>query len=93
MKSGWDWVGGGFRIGIRALGVVLFNRRARRALQGLMRLRRAYEHVLVMATLEGVRPVRRAYYEGYVDALGILAVRAAMIAKPFEDKYGCGERG
>jgi hypothetical protein len=48
---------------------------------GLRMLRRAYEHVLVMATLEGVRPVRRPYYEGYVDALTILGARAALIAR------------
>jgi hypothetical protein len=58
-----------------------------------MRLRRAYEHVLVMATLEGVRPVRRAYYQDYVDALGILGAKATAIAAPFEEKYGCGEEG
>jgi hypothetical protein len=60
---------------------LLFNRRARRAVQGLVMLRRAYEHVLVTATLEGVRPVRRPYYEDYVDALDILGARAAWIAK------------
>ena len=48
---------------------------------GLMMLRRAYEHVLVMATLEGVRPVRRPYYEDYVDALRILGARAEFIAR------------
>ncbi len=60
---------------------LLFSRRARRAVQGLVMLRRAYEHVLVMATLEGVRPVRRPYYEDYVDALNILGARAALIAR------------
>jgi hypothetical protein len=59
----------------------LFSRRARRALQGLLMLRRAYEHVLVMATLEGVRPERRPYYEDYVDALNILSARATLIAR------------
>jgi hypothetical protein len=60
---------------------LLFNRRARRAVHGLVMLRRAYEHVLVIATLEGVRPVRRPYYEDYVDALNILGARAAWIAR------------
>jgi hypothetical protein len=60
---------------------LLFSRRARRAVQGLAVLRRAYEHVLVMATLEGVRPVRRTYYEGYVDALNILGARATLISR------------
>jgi hypothetical protein len=60
---------------------LLFNRRARRAVHGVVMLRRAYEHVLVMATLEGVRPVRRPYYEDYVDALNILGARAALIAR------------
>lgn len=92
MKNGWDWAGRGFTGGVRALPVLLFSRRTRRALQGLTRLRRAYEHVLVMATLEGVRPVRRAYYQDYVDALGILGARAAAIAQPLEDKYGGGDR-
>jgi hypothetical protein len=92
MKSGFDWMAGNFTMGIRALPVLLLSRRTRRALQGLTKLRRAYEHVLVMATLEGVRPVRRAYYQDYVDALGILGTRAVAIAKPFEDKYGCGDR-
>ena len=60
---------------------LVFSRRARRAVHGLVMLRRAYEHVLVMATLEGVRPVRRPYYEDYVDALNILGARAALIAR------------
>jgi hypothetical protein len=59
----------------------LFSRRARRAVQGLVMLRRSYEYVLVMATLEGVRPMRRPYYEDYVDALNILGARAAFIAR------------
>ena len=60
---------------------LLFSRRARRAVHGLVMLRRAYEYLLVMATLEGVRPVRRPYYEDYVDALNILGARAVMIAR------------
>jgi hypothetical protein len=65
----------------REVSALLFSRRARRAVHGLVILRRAYEHVLVMATLEGVRPVRRPYYEDYVDALNILGARAALIAR------------
>jgi hypothetical protein len=48
---------------------------------GLVMLRRAYEHVLVMAALEAVRPERGPYYEDYVDALTILGARAAVIAR------------
>jgi hypothetical protein len=66
---------------IREVLCLLFSRRARRAVHGLVMLRRAYEYLLVMATLEGVRPVRRPYYEDYVDALNILGARAVMIAR------------
>ncbi len=66
---------------VHEVSTLLFSRRARRAVHGLVMLRRAYEHVLVMATLEGVRPVRRPYYEDYVDALNILGARAALIAR------------
>jgi hypothetical protein len=59
---------------------LLFNRRSRRAVQGLMMLRRAYEHVLVMAALEGARDVPRPYYEAYVDALELLGTRALLVA-------------
>ncbi len=68
-------------IGVRGWLTLLCSRRARRALRGLIVLRRAYEHVLVMATLEGVRTVRRPYYEGYVDALNVLVAKAASIAR------------
>jgi hypothetical protein len=44
-------------------------------------LHRAYEHVLVMAALEGLRPEQGPYYEDYVDALTILGARAAVIAR------------
>jgi hypothetical protein len=47
---------------------------------GLVKLRRAYEHVLVMAALEGAREIRRPYYEAYVDALEILGARALFVA-------------
>ena len=60
---------------------MLFNRRARRAVLGLVMLRRAYEHVLVMAALEGAREIRRPYYEAYVDALEILGARALFVAR------------
>lgn len=66
---------------VHEVSTLLFSRRARRAVHGLVMLRRAYEHVLVMATLEGVRPARRPYYEDYVDALNILGARAALIAR------------
>ena len=70
-----------FPTALGEVSTLLFNRRARRAVRGLVLLRRAYEHVLVMATLEGVRPVRRPYYEDYVDALNILGARAVLIAR------------
>jgi hypothetical protein len=60
---------------------LLLNRRARQAVHGLVMLHRAYEHVLVMAALEGVRDDRRVYYEGYVDALEILGARALWVAR------------
>jgi hypothetical protein len=59
---------------------LVFNRRVRRTLLGLRMLRRAYEHVLVLAALEGVRDDPRPYYEAYVDALEILSARALMVA-------------
>jgi hypothetical protein len=63
------------------LACLLLNRRARQAVQGLVMLRRAHEHVLVMAALEGVREDRRPYYEGYMDALEILGARALWVAR------------
>jgi hypothetical protein len=60
---------------------LLFNRRARQAVRGLAVLRRAHEHVLVMAVLEGDRATRRAYYEDYVEALQILSGKAELIAR------------
>ncbi len=44
-------------------------------------LRRAYEHVLVMAALEGARGARSQYYEDYVDALDILGARSTWVAR------------
>jgi hypothetical protein len=79
--TGFIMTGCVFPGNMREVLTLLFSRRARRAVHGLVMLRRAYEHVLVMATLEGVRPVRRPYYEGYVDALTILGARAALIAR------------
>ena len=60
---------------------LLFSPRARRTVYGLVVLRRTHEYVLVMAALEGARVDRRAYYEGYVDALEILGARALLLAK------------
>jgi hypothetical protein len=60
---------------------VLFSRRARRTVYGLVVLRRTHEYVLVMAALEGTQEDRRAYYEGYVDALEILGAKALLLAK------------
>jgi hypothetical protein len=60
---------------------LLFDQRARQAVYGLVMLRRAFEHVLVMAVMEGVQPTHRPYYDGYVDALNILGAKAALIAR------------
>jgi len=46
-------------------------------MRGAVTLRRAYEHVVMMAVMEGVRAVRRPYYEGYVDALRVLGASIA----------------
>jgi hypothetical protein len=70
-----------FSIGLREMPALLFSRRARRAVRGLVILCRAYEYVLVMAALEGARPVSTAYYEAYVDALNILGARATSVAR------------
>jgi hypothetical protein len=63
------------------LACLLLNRRARQTVLGLVMLRRAHEHVLMMAALEGVREDRRLYYDGYVDALEILGTRALWVAR------------
>jgi hypothetical protein len=63
------------------LACLLLNRRTRQAVHGLVMLRRAYEHVLVMAALEGLHDDGRVYYEGYVDALDILGARALWVAR------------
>jgi hypothetical protein len=60
---------------------LLLNRRARQAVYGLVMLRRAHEHVLVMAALESVREEHGPYYEGYVDALEVLGTRALWVAR------------
>jgi hypothetical protein len=70
-----------FAIGLRGLATLLLSRRARQALCGLIMLRRVYEYVLLMATVEGMQPVRRPHYQGYVDALNVLAAKATLIAK------------
>ncbi len=70
-----------FSLGLCGLVTLLLSRRARRAFSGLMVLRRAYEYVLPMAIVEGVQPVRRPDYQGYVDALNVLAAKATLIAK------------
>jgi putative heme degradation protein len=44
-------------------------------------LRRVYGYVLLMATVEGEQRVRKPHYQGYVDALNILAAKATSIAK------------
>jgi hypothetical protein len=60
---------------------LLFSRRVRQGVEGLVVLRRVYEYVFVMAALEGAREVRRPCYEGYVDALEILGTKALLIAR------------
>ena len=72
----------GFTMGFpREVVCMVFNRQARRTVYGLVVLRRTHEYVLVMAALEGARDDRRAYYEGYVDALEILGAKALLLAK------------
>ena len=61
--------------------VWLLDRQAQQAVEGMALLRRAYEHVLVQAVLEGARPLRRDDYEGYVDALRLLSGKAEFIAR------------
>lgn len=63
------------------LACLLLNRRARQTVHGLVVLRRAHEHVLLMAALEGMREDQLPYYEGYVDALEILGARALWVAR------------
>ena len=60
---------------------LLLSRHARRTVYGLVVLRRTHEYVLVRAALEGAGDDRRAYYEGYVDALEILGAKALLLAK------------
>jgi hypothetical protein len=81
--NGFTLTGGLCPQTIREVSTLLFSRRARRAVNGLVMLRRAHEHVLVMAALEGVRGARSEYFEDYVDALNILGARATLIAKNF----------
>lgn len=60
---------------------LLLSRRARQAVHGVVVLRRAHDHVLLMAALEGMREDPLPYYEGYMDALEILGARALWVAK------------
>jgi hypothetical protein len=60
---------------------LLFSKRVRQGVEGLMMLRRVYEYVFVMAALEGSGEARTPCYEAYVDALEILGARALLIAK------------
>lgn len=60
---------------------LVLDRRARQAVHAVVTLRRAYEHVLVMAALEGAREVPGPHYQAYVDALEIMAARALLVAK------------
>jgi hypothetical protein len=70
----------GFRFSFGLVALV-FSRRARRAVRGVDLLRRSHEHLVLMAVLEGSRPVPGPYYEGYLDALEILGARALLVAK------------
>ena len=49
---------------------LLFSRRARRAVHGVVMLRRAYEYVLVMAALEGARDDSQALLRGLPGRTG-----------------------
>ncbi|MGC2400612.1 MAG: hypothetical protein WA510_12540 [Acidobacteriaceae bacterium] len=60
---------------------LLFDTRARDTINGLRLLRRAHEHVLVMAALEGADDTARPYCQAYIDALEILGARALLVAK------------
>lgn len=68
-------------IGLRGLATLLLDRRARQAVCGLVKLRRVYEYVLLMATEVTMDPARRSHYQGYVDALSVLAAKATSIAE------------
>jgi hypothetical protein len=67
------------RLALPAL--LLFDSHARDTIHGLKLLRRAYEHVLVRAALEGATDIPRPYYQAYIDALDILGARALLVAK------------
>ena len=79
--NGFVLTGRVFSSGLREVPTLMFSRRARRAVRGLVILRRAYEYLVVMAALQGVEPVPSAYYEAYVDALNILGARATSVAR------------
>jgi len=76
--NGFVLTGRVFSIGLREVPTLMFSRRA---VRGLVILRRAYEYLVVMAALQGVEPVPSAYYEAYVDALNILGARATSVAR------------
>jgi hypothetical protein len=76
--TGLVWTNG---LPLAALPALLFSRRARRAVHGMVRLRRAYEYVVVAAVLEGAGGAHGPYYDGYVAAMQILSARAALIAR------------
>jgi hypothetical protein len=48
---------------------------------GLVVLRRAHEHVLMMAGLEAAWGIRGPYYDAYMDALGVLSISAGWVAR------------
>ena len=66
---------------MRYLPALVCSRRSRRAVRGLMRLRRAYEYVALRAACEGSREVQGADYQAYVDALAVLSSRAQWVAQ------------
>ena len=79
--NGFALTGRAFPISLRELPALLVSSRARRAVRGLVVLRRAYEYVVVRAALEGVQPDPNPYYEAYVDALNGLGARASSVAR------------
>ena len=56
--------------------------RVQRAVRGLALLRRAYEHVLVLAVIEGTKqPACGSSYQANVDALSLLGEMAELVAR------------
>jgi len=60
---------------------LLFSRRARRTVRGVIMLRRTHKYLLLAAALEGARAVPGPHYDGYLDALEILGASALLVAK------------